>query len=180
MPLIVYHDRLQRIITDLQHNPVCLPFSCFSYQRTVADVDVVVCCWCCRNFPDFKPQQQTETMNSPAASGAPVSTAESSSGTGIAEASGSRSPSDGDSPLSCTDANRDAGVPPGIENAPVSSHGTEFAGESEEYAAAIGGSDSVTPHDPLLLAGERTAREIVDNAISGIFNRRAVTGSSAL
>lgn len=117
-------------------------------------------------------------MNIPAAqaaSGDSTAALELPSRSVAAEVQGSRSPSGGEPSPRTTDVT----VPFASENAPVTSPTPEFTTEFGEHIVPASETDTVTPNDPLLAAGERTAREIVDNAINGIFCPAAVAGSNS-
>ncbi|VDN03854.1 unnamed protein product [Thelazia callipaeda] len=133
MPLIVYHERLQRIITDLQHNP---------------------------------PQQQRETTNISATSSAFSSvdaTLEMAStralSVEVAESGNGQEDEASTSRVEISIRSR--------QEAPNRSL------ESNENISSLG--RIITVNDSLLIAGERTAREIIDSVIDSVFNTTTST-----
>ncbi|VDK79255.1 unnamed protein product [Litomosoides sigmodontis] len=147
MPLIIYHDRLQRIITDLQHTPFQQPSEeagvSSSVQPTTNTTDAASTLSTTRNVV-------VEVL------------------TDIGLHSEEGTSSRFITPTSSTWSSEGEEVP-SLPNKQQSS--TEL-GEGSSTMAEI----NVALSDPLIVAGERTAHEIVDSAIGYVFNSTLTIG----
>ncbi|VDO68756.1 unnamed protein product [Onchocerca flexuosa] len=146
MPLIIYHERLQRIITDLHHNP----------------------------------QQNTATGTSPeaqAAANVPTNAppADSSTGNVVVENLADGSLSSGEASSSTNGSTTSDTWSSEAEMIPSKPNKQQGATELGEGSSSMAEISNLTLSDPLLMAGERTAHEIVDSAIDCLFNSTVTT-----
>uniref|UniRef100_A0A8R1TJI2 Membralin n=1 Tax=Onchocerca volvulus TaxID=6282 RepID=A0A8R1TJI2_ONCVO len=147
MPLIIYHDRLQRIITDLQHNP-----QQNTATGTSSDAQTAT------NVPTNAASADSLTENVGVESSADGSL---SSGEASSSTNGSTT-----SDIWSSEAEMVLSVPNKLQ-------GVTELGEGSSSMNEI--SNNLTLSDPLLMAGEQTAHEIVDSAIDCVFNSTITT-----
>ncbi|VDM08087.1 unnamed protein product [Wuchereria bancrofti] len=141
MPLIIYHDRLQRIISDMQHNP----------------------------------QPGGGTGTSPGTQTAPNISANSTSVVPstinlAVEVSTDRSLYDGEASSSGVETTAGGAWSSETEEVSSALSKQQTAVELDEGSNLVAEIGNLNLSDPLLMAGERTAHEIVDSAIDCVFN----------
>ncbi|KAM3718236.1 Membralin [Dirofilaria immitis] len=146
MPLIIYHERLQRIITDLQHNPQQNETNGTSLRARTAT-----------NVPTNAALAIPSTRN--------VAT----------EISADRSLSGGEASSSRAGTTASDSLSSEAEEIPFVPSKRHLAAELGESSSSVAEIDNFTLSDPLLMAGERTAHEIVDSAIDSVFNSTITT-----
>ncbi|VDN95453.1 unnamed protein product [Brugia pahangi] len=141
MPLIIYHDRLQRIITEMQHNPQP------------------------GGGTGASPGTQTATNISPNATSMVPSTANVA-----VEVSTDRSLYDGEASSSGVETTAGGAWSSETEEVSSALSKQQTTVELDEGSNSVAENSNLTLSDPLLMAGERTAHEIVDSAIDCVFN----------
>nr|CDQ01136.1 Bm6936, isoform c [Brugia malayi] len=141
MPLIIYHDRLQRIITDMQHNPQP------------------------GGGTGASPGTQTATNISPNATSMVPSTANVA-----VEVSTDRNLYDGEASSSGVETTAGGAWSSETEEVSSALSKQQTTVELDEGSNSVAENSNLTLSDPLLMAGERTAHEIVDSAIDCVFN----------
>ncbi|CAG9535702.1 unnamed protein product [Cercopithifilaria johnstoni] len=149
MPLIIYHDRLQRIISDLQHSPQPGDAIGTSPGPQIAT-----------NVPSNAASTLPSTRNVAVEISADISldSEEASSSRVGATANGTWSSE--------------------AEEIPSLSRKQQTAAELDEGSSSMTGISNLALNDPLLVAGERTAHEIVGTAIDCVFNSTVTTGGA--